>query len=69
MTRLGRKASVSFDVKFEVMIPTDVERLLDVRPPHILHDNIPLTSFSPSKTHILLPSLQNLCCVFDCLAL
>ena len=69
MTRLGRKVSVSLDVKFEVMKPTDLERLLDVRLPHLLHDNFPLTSFSPSKTHILLPSLQKLCCVFDCLVL
>ena len=69
MTRLGRKVSVSLDMKIEVTKPTDVETLLDVCPPHILHDNFPLTSFSPSKTHILLPSLQKLCCVFDCLAL
>ena len=69
MTRLGRKVSVSLDVKFEVMKPTDLERLLDVRLPHLLHDNFPLTSFPFSKTHILLPSLQQLCCVFDCLGL
>ena len=69
MTRVGRKASVSLDVKIEVTKPTDVETLLDVRPPHLSHDNFPLTSFPPSKTHILLPSLQKLYCVFDCLAL
>ena len=28
MTRLGKKVSVSLDVKIEVMKPTDVERLL-----------------------------------------
>ena len=62
MTRLGRKASVSLDVKIEVMKPTDVERLLepDVRPPHLFHLNFTLTSFPPSKTRILLPSLQKL---------
>ena len=71
MTRLRRKVSGSLDVKIEVMKPTDVERLLepDVCPPHLLHVNFTLTSFPPSKTHILLPSLQKLCCVFDCLTL
>ena len=71
MTRLGKKVSVSLDVKIEVMKPTDVERLLepDVCLPHHLHVNFTLTSFPHSKTHILLPSLQKLCCVFDCLTL
>ena len=60
MTRLGRKASVSLDVK--VIKSTDAEMLLepDVRPPHIFHLDSTLTSFPPSKTHILLPSLQKL---------
>ena len=47
------------------MKPTDVERLSeplfpepDVRPPPHFHVNFTLTSFSPSETHILLPSLR-----------
>ena len=62
MTRLGRKASASFDVKIEVVKPTNVEMLLepDVRPPHLFRLNFTLTSFPLSKTHILLPSLQKL---------
>ena len=72
MTRLGRRVSVSHDVRIEVMRPTDVERLSeplcpepDVRPPHFFHVSFTLTSFPPSKTHILLPSLQKLRAVVD----
>ena len=47
------------------MKPTDVEKLSEpfcpephVRPPPHFHVNFTLTSFSPSKTHILPPSLR-----------
>ena len=47
------------------MKPTDVEKLSEplcpephVRPPPHFHVNFTLTSFSPLKTHILLPSLR-----------
>lgn len=72
MTRLGRKVSVSHDVKIEVMKPTDVERLSeplcpepDVSRPHRFEVSFALKINLFSKTHILLPSLQKLRTIVD----